>query len=85
MEQDLKGSVVNRAPVEPESRALSEPAGESKSCFPHHILWLFVLLHGKPFLLEIQFSGHSYPLSHFIFSYSSMQIGRYNRMEESLK
>ena len=35
MEQDLKGSVVNRAPVEPESRALSEPAGESKSCFPH--------------------------------------------------
>ena len=33
--QDLKGSVVNGAPVEPQSRTLSEPAGESKSCFPH--------------------------------------------------
>lgn len=26
---------VNWAPVAPKSHALSEPAGESKSCFPH--------------------------------------------------
>ena len=30
MEQDLKGSVVNRAPVEPESRALTEAAAEKR-------------------------------------------------------
>ena len=35
MEQDLKGSVVNGVPGEPQSRSLSEPAGKSKSCFPH--------------------------------------------------
>ena len=35
MEQDLKGTVVNEAPVGPQSCALPEPAGENKSCFPH--------------------------------------------------
>ena len=42
MEQDLKGSVVNGVPGEPQSRTLSEPAGKSKSCFPHHVVADFV-------------------------------------------
>ena len=37
LEKDLKGTVVNGAPVALQSRVLSEPAGESKSFPRNHI------------------------------------------------
>ena len=57
MEQDLKGVVVNEAPVEPQSRTLSEPAGENKSCFPLHTLNLSPIRY-----YSIRIPAHLFPM-----------------------